>query len=132
MSEIEMQDVNQFESGFWSSRYYQSDVWNGSHQLMLTFDPKTQRVTGSGFNDVGTYTNDGIYSTKINRMGLTKTYKKGTGDPKQNLGHDITIQVAWNFTQNQFEGKWFVQTNKYTGENKFELKLQKGYMAIQT
>ena len=68
---------------------------------------------------------------KTNRIGLTKTYQRGTGDWQQNLGHNVTIQVAWNVTQHQFEGKWFVRTNKYVGEDKFELKLEKSDRAIQ-
>ncbi len=129
--EIETHDLNQFESGFWLSQYYQYDTWHGPHRLMLLFDPETWKVAGSGSDDVGAYTIDGIYSIKTNRMGLTKTYQKGTGDPQQNLGHNVTIQMAWNSTQHQFEGKWFVQTNKYNGEDKFELKLEKGHRAIQ-
>ncbi len=64
-------------------------------------------------------------------MGLTKTYQEGTGDLQQNLGHNVTTQMTWNSTQRHFEGKWFVQTNKYSGEDKFELKLEKSYRAIQ-
>jgi hypothetical protein len=130
-SEIETQDLNQFESGFWSSRYYQYDIWHGPHRLMLLFDPETWKVKGSGSDDVGSYTIDGFYSMKTNRMGLTKTYQRGTGDPQQNLGHNVTIQMTWNSTQHLFEGKWFVQTNKYSGENKFELKLEKSHKALQ-
>jgi hypothetical protein len=129
--EIETQDLNQFESGFWSSQYYQYDAWHGPYRLMLVFDPETWKVTGSGSDDVGAYTIDGIYSTKTNRIGLTKTYQEGTGDLQQNLGHNVTIQMTWNSTQCQFEGKWFVQTNKYSGEDKFELKLEKSHRAIQ-
>jgi hypothetical protein len=39
------------------------------------------------------------------------------------LGHTVTIQLYWNPDNNQFEGKWYVQTAKYRGEDKFELKL---------
>jgi hypothetical protein len=130
-NEIDQQDSNQFESGFWSSRYYQYSAWHGPHQFSLLFDPATWKVTGTGLDDVGAYAIEGMYSTKTNRMGLTKTYEKGTGDPTQNLGHNVTIQVAWNLSQRQFEGKWFVKTSKYSGEDKFELKLEKSYRAIE-
>ncbi len=130
-NEIDEQDFNQFQSGFWSSRYYQYDTWHGPYQFSLLFDPRTWKVTGNGLDDVGAYAIEGIYSTKTNRIGLTKTYQMGTGDPAQNLGHNVTIQVTWNLSQRQFEGKWFVQTSKYSGENKFELKLEKSYKALE-
>ena len=88
-------------------------------------------MTGNGLDDVGTYAIEGMYSTKTNWIGLTKTYEKGTGDPTQNLRHNVTIQVTWSLSQHQFEGKWFVQTSKYSGENRFELKLEKSYRAIE-
>jgi hypothetical protein len=81
------------------------------------------KVTGSGSDDVGTFTVDGTYSVQSRRMGLTKTYQAGTGNPLENLAHQVTIQLTWNAQNNQFEGKWYVQTHKYRGEDKFELKL---------
>ena len=128
---FETQDLNQFELGLWSSRYYQYDTRHVLHRFWLIFDPETWKVTGSGSDDVGTYTIDGIYSIKTYRIGLTKIYQKETGDPQQNLGHNVTIQLCWNSIRRQFEGKWFVQTNKYNDGNKFELKLEKSSKAIQ-
>ena len=58
------------------------------------------------------------------RIGLTKIYQKGTGNPAENLGHTVTIQFEWNFRKRRFEGKWYVKTNKYSGNNKFRLKFQ--------
>jgi hypothetical protein len=53
---------------------------------------------------------------------LTKNYQAGTGNRAENLGHHVTIQLIWNSDSHQFEGKWYVRTNKYHGEDKFELK----------
>ncbi|CAF4390988.1 unnamed protein product, partial [Rotaria sp. Silwood2] len=130
-NEISEQVFNQFKSGLWSSRYYQYNAWHGPHQLSLSFDPETSKVTGNGSDDVGNYNIEGIYSPTTHRMGLTKKYQYGTGDPSQNLGHYVTIQVTWNTRRRRFKGKWFVRTNKYTGENKFDLKLVKSYGAIE-
>jgi hypothetical protein len=80
------------------------------------------KVTGWGSDNIGTFSIDGTYSVKTNRIGLTKLYQSGTGNPSENLGHQVTIQVAWNEQNYQFEGKWYVQTSKYRGEDKFELK----------
>jgi hypothetical protein len=115
-------DVNAFQSGIWSSRYFQYNKWHGPYQFSLSFDPESMKVTGSGSDDVGTFIVNGTYSVKSRRMGLTKTYQAGTGNPSENLAHQVTIQLAWNAQNNEFEGKWYVQTSKYRGEDKFELK----------
>ena len=112
-----------FQSGMWISRYYQYKKWHGPHRLSLTFDPTEMKVNGTGRDDVGTFSITGIYSIKTQRLGLTKKYKLGTGSSTQNLGHNVTIQLYWNPSNKQFEGKWYVQTGKYHGENKFKLKL---------
>jgi len=115
-------DVNAFQSGIWSSRYFQYKRWHGPYQFSLSFDPQSMKVTGSGSDDVGTFIVDGTYSVQSRRMGLTKTYQAGTGNPSENLAHQVTIQLGWKAQNNQFEGKWYVQTSKYRGEDKFELK----------
>ncbi|CAF4225525.1 unnamed protein product, partial [Rotaria sordida] len=113
--------ISPFQSGIWSSRYFQYGRWHGPCQFSLSFDQQSMKVTGSGTDDVGTFTIDGIYSSKTHRIGLTKTYQRGTGNPSENLGHRVIIQLTWNAQNNQFEGKWYVQKNRYHGEAKFEL-----------
>ena len=121
--EQEKSYMNIFQSGYWKSQYFQYGKWHGSRRFSLSFkDGSHQTVTGSGTDDVGKFTIQGIYSTESGRLGLTKVYQKGTGNPSQNLGHQVTIQLTWNPTSKQFEGKWYVQTKMYHGENKFELK----------
>ncbi len=118
----ESHGVDIFRSGIWASQYHQYRAWHGPDQLSLSFDPQSMKVTGSGSDNIGTFTIDGVYSTTTHRMGLTKKYQSGTGNPSENLGHEVTIQLAWNEQNHQFEGKWFVQTTKYRGDGKFELK----------
>ncbi|CAF1173020.1 unnamed protein product, partial [Adineta steineri] len=130
-NEVQLQESNQFISGVWSCQYYQYNIWHGRYRFSLVFDSETQKVTGNGSDNVGVYTIEGIYSSRTNRMGLIKTYQKGTGNPIQNLGHDVTIQVVWNSNQRQFKGKWYVRTNKYSGQDKFKLKLKKSYKAME-
>lgn len=113
-----------FRSGIWSSRYHQYQRWHGPHKFSLSFDSQSMKVTGTGSDDVGTFTINGDYSTETRRIGLTKKYQAGTGNRSENLGHGVSIQLAWNTQNNQFEGKWYVQTSKYHGEDKFELKLE--------
>ncbi|CAF4769558.1 unnamed protein product, partial [Rotaria sp. Silwood2] len=82
------------------------------------------KVTGQGKDDVGDFTVDGIFSSDNLRLALTQSYVAGTGDPKENLGHTSIIQTTWNSKNNQFEGRWYVRTHKYSGDDRFELKLQ--------
>ncbi len=116
---------NHFETGVWSSRYFQYNKWHGPHKLSLSFDCVMSRVDGQGIDDIGAFTIDGTYCLETHQIALTKTYKQGTGNSMENFGHKVTIQLTWNLDHNQFEGKWFVQTSSYRGEDKFELKFEK-------
>lgn len=119
---LELESKLIFQSGTWISRYFQYGRWHGSQRLSLKFDAIQMKVSGAGSDDVGSYTITGLYSPSTQRLALTKKYTQGTGNPSENLGHSVTIQLYWNPKQNQFEGKWYVRTSKYGGENKFELK----------
>jgi len=116
-----------FPSGYWNSRYYQYNSWHGPHIFTLSFDPQTLKVTGSGADDVGKFTIDGSYSVNTGRCALTKSYQWATGNQWENLGQQVTIQLTWNVGQDKFVGKWYVRTNKFSGENEFELEFDKTY-----
>ena len=107
------------------SRYYQYNKWHQYYRINILFDHQTNKLEGNGSDHIGDYTLDGIYSTKTNRIGLTKTYVEGTGNFQENLGHTVTIQISWNSIQHQFEGKWFIQTNNCFNQDKFQLKIEK-------
>ncbi|CAF1106498.1 unnamed protein product [Adineta steineri] len=111
-----------FKSGHWKSQYFQYGKWHGPCRFSLTFDTNSMTVKGTGSDDIGKFTINGIYSHETSRLGLSKKYQLGTGNKTENLGHTVTIQLTWNETNNQFEGKWYVQTNKYHGNDKFQLK----------
>ncbi len=115
-------DTGPFQSGIWSSRYFQYGLWHDSHPFPLSFDSQSMKVTASGSDDVGVFTIDGTYSTETNRIDLTKTYLLGTGDSSKNSGHQVTIQLIWNTQNDQFEGKWSVQTSIFYDDAVFELR----------
>jgi hypothetical protein len=119
---VETEKKSIFQSGVWTSHYYQYGKWNGPCRQSLSFDAGEMKVKGTGSDNVGAFNIAGIYSTKTQRLGLTKTYKPRTGNLAENLGHTVMIQLYWNPSKTQFEGKWYVQTKKYCGEDKFELK----------
>jgi hypothetical protein len=118
----QLMNAKLFESGLWESHYHQYDKWNGPHQFQLSFDGLQSTVTGSGSDNIGTFSINGVYSVSTGRMGLTKIYQLGTGNPLENLGHSVTIQVEWNRYNNQFEGKWYVRTSKFAGSGEFKLQ----------
>jgi hypothetical protein len=64
------------------------------------------------------------YSTSDNHLNIFKQYERGTGDPHENLGHQVTIELKWNNYAQCFDGKWIVKTRTYSGTDKFELKLK--------
>ena len=116
-------DMTMFRSGSWYSRYLYYAKWHGPDHCSLSFDRQQSTVTGAGSDDLGAFTVTGIFSAQTGRMGLTKTYSPdtiayGLVQPK----HEITIQLIWHSHTRQFEGKWYVQTKKYRGENQFILK----------
>jgi len=80
------------------------------------------KVSGLGSDDVGVFKIDGTYSTKTNRIDLTKTYQLGTVNDSENLGHQVIIQLIWNKENHQFQGKSYVQTSIYHDDAEFELK----------
>ena len=119
---LDMKNKSLFQSGTWKSQYCQYGKWHGPHQLSLTFTTNNTQVKGTGCDDVGSFNISGTYSTKTQRLAFEKKYQAGTGNRAENLGHKVIIQLEWNSHTNQFEGKWYVRTAKYSGQDKFTLK----------
>jgi hypothetical protein len=130
--ETQVIDIKLFQSGLWESQYFQYDKWHGPHQVQLSFDADQSKLTGSGSDDIGMYSIDGFYSTQTRRMGLTKIYQYGTGNPLENLGHSVIIQLEWNRYTNQFEGKWYVRTAKVRGSGLFTLKSAQQHQSLSS
>jgi hypothetical protein len=118
-------NVHPFQSGIWSSVYFQYERWHGPYHFSLSFDSSLMKVIGSGSDDIGVFTIHGTYSTETNRIGLTKTYQLGTGNSLENLGHQVTIQLTWNRGNCQFEGIWHIETSRFCDNDRFELKFNK-------
>ncbi|CAF1350472.1 unnamed protein product [Adineta ricciae] len=115
-------DDTLFKSGIWSSRHIQDGLWYGFHRLTLTFDPQLCKVTGSGSDNNGVFLLDGVYSLATKRMGLVKTYQMELSKRSEDLKYQMLVQLVWNAKSSQFEGKWYIRTKSYSGENKFQLK----------
>lgn len=103
-------------------RYYQYNTWHEPFLVQLEY--ANGNIRGSGTDDVGAYDIIGNYSTTDTKMELTKQYKVGTGDPYENLGHKVKIDLKWNDSAQEFDGQWTVHTAKYHGQDKFALKLR--------
>ena len=116
-----------FKSGIFSSYYYQYGSDHGPFRMKLGFYPEGGYIVhGGGTDNIGTYVIIGVYSPRTLRMGLEKRYQIGTGDPKENLGHTVTIQVQWNHENQHFEGKYYLRTEKHRDENKFIIRREGG------
>ncbi|CAF3381535.1 unnamed protein product, partial [Rotaria sp. Silwood2] len=111
-----------FQSGSYDMRYYQYGKWHGPFLVQLEFI--NRNVQGSGNDDVGSFDVTGHYSRSDYHMNLTKQYKLGTGNPRENLGHQVKIDLKWNEHAKHFDGQWIVKTANYSGQDKFELKLR--------
>ena len=117
----EIDNINPFQSGIWSSRYLQDEQWHGPHEFLLTFDSKRKDVTGSGSDDIGSFIIDGYYNTKQRRQKLIKKYQADTDNPSKKNKRVVILTVQWNMHSRQFEGTYEALTKTYS-RNKFELK----------
>ena len=111
-----------FQSGKYNMRYHQYGRWHGPFIIQLEF--KNGNITGYGTDDVGSFTATGSYVENDPHLSLIKYYKHGTGDPQENLGHTVKIDLVWNDHERNFDGTWFVKTVKYTGKGRFQLQLK--------
>ncbi|CAF4102671.1 unnamed protein product, partial [Rotaria sp. Silwood1] len=103
-----VQDASQttkiFQTGPYNMRYYQYYKWHGPFLVQLEFNDGN--IRGKGDDDVGLFDVTGSYSTSDNHVIITKQYKRGTGDPHENLGHQVKIDLKWNDQTQQFDGQW--------------------------
>lgn len=130
-SRIKEEDLsNFFQSGRWASHYFQYEQWHGPHIFLLSFNDKDLTVTGSGKDNIGAFSIDGIYSHNTGRLGLTKQYRRGTGDPFENIGHTVIIQLEWNFERHQFDGKWYIDMKNYREQDNFQLEFDRSTTVI--
>jgi hypothetical protein len=83
--------------------YYQYSKWYGPHLVELVFENKC--VTGKGVDDVESFTVTGHYLEETAQVTLTKKYQRGTGDQRENFGHEVKIQLKWSDNQQRFSGK---------------------------
>ncbi len=112
-----------FIPGTFATYYYQYNKYHGPYDMRLGFYPQASYIVhGGGTDDIGTYVITGVYSPRTLRMGLDKRYQRGTGNLSENLGHTVTIQVEWNAENQQFEGKYYLQTSKHRDENTFIIR----------
>jgi hypothetical protein len=65
--------------------------------MPIIFSQVSDRVDISNMEDgVGVFAIEAMYSNETNRIGLPKIYQQGTGNPSENLGYRVTIQLTWN------------------------------------
>lgn len=109
-----------FQSGYWNTRYYRNNAWITHHGMNLVFDPQTSKVTGSGSDDQGAFTVEGVYSSATHRLGVTKTYSAGVTDTTPS---PQTIQLTWDSEQKKFVGKWHDTSSFFKKDGDFEMTI---------
>ncbi|CAF1631149.1 unnamed protein product [Adineta ricciae] len=122
-------NVNLFQSGVWSSQYYQSEHCHGPFQFPLIFYSSNKKIKGYGSDDIGTFNVNGIYSDNTNRIVLIKKYQTIQNNSQEISKYEVKAQLIWNNMTNQFEGTWNVKTAKYTDTGKFILQFLPGSFA---
>lgn len=114
-----------FISGTFASYYCHNNEYHGPFDMKLGFYPSARDVVhGRGKDDIGTYIITGIYSARTLRMSLKKHYQFGTENPNANLDQVEKIQVKWNHSNQQFEGKYYRRTELDHNENKFIIRYE--------
>eukprot|EP01084_Bolivina_argentea_P245265 410659_1 len=102
-----------FVDGQYNGFYTQYKQSHDIPSFTLRFDG--DNVSGFGSDEVGKYNITGHYNEQNNRMAITQSYIHGTGNPTENLGHNVSIRLQWNEAQQKFEGKWYCVTHLYKG-----------------
>ena len=94
--------------------YYEQ--YNETHDIpRFKMEFRNGHVFGDGYDEVGSYKIVGEYNENNNRMALTQSYIRGTGNPDQNSGHNVLIRLSWNVMTKRFEGKWYCKVDTYQG-----------------
>ena len=124
IKETEANETNLFPSGIWSGRYFQYDQWNGPSNFSLSFDSSSFTIDGRGSDDIGDFNLTGRYSTATKEIELLKKYQRNTGDESENFGHTVTIEVTWDGDKQLFLGQWYVDTDSYRDEDRYELQFR--------
>jgi hypothetical protein len=125
---------DQFPSGKWRGYYsqYRRDHSLWSFDMTFSLPPDTPPynryphigiIQGSGRDDVGKYDiKNGRFNCMNGRLAFTKKYIKGTGDPNENLGHEVLYQgTVQGHLAAGVRGQWLVATYKYRGEGNFHI-----------
>lgn len=76
-------------------------------------------VRGNGNDTIGKFTLTGLWAGS--RLALTKHYILGTGDPRENRGHQVHIRLEKIAGRNSMGGQYFVRTPQYSGDDDVEI-----------
>jgi len=96
-------------------------------------DEVSGTAAGHGFDDVGTFSLSGVF--KLAKLCLTKQYQLGTGNPRENSGHQVQLRLTccelhaalpqrslvlqqWGAPLGVvgFYGSWHIRTHRYNGD----------------
>merc|ERR1712238_131271 len=81
----------------------------------------TCSITGEGADTVGSYTMSG--HTCGDKVSITKQYVPNTGDPIENLGHQVHLRLRLRKDGSALIGKYYIKTHKWEGSGIYKIWL---------
>ena len=109
-----------FRPSKFSGFYFKDGVWHGSENFTLAFYPQAHNtVYGKGIDHLGAFVATGVYSPRTRRMAFDKQYQAGS----PHAGQTMTIQVAWQPSSQQFEGKYYMKVGKNHVEQSYRARI---------
>lgn len=118
--------AKQLPSGTWRGYYNQYGFTHAVCEFNLVINGDT--VRGSGVDDVGSYSIDGLYGEGTGRLAFQKRYVRGSKATngrvsRENLGHGVEYrgECAGPDLGQGVRGLWYVETAFYKGWGRFHI-----------
>lgn len=116
-----------FQAGTFSGYKSKDGIWHGTDQCILTLNPQANHTLyGKGTDDQGTFAVTGVFSPRTLRMAFDKQYQTMFRD-SISQPHPVetksTVQVQWNPSKLNFEGKYYFKTGQRSDEGKYVIHI---------
>jgi hypothetical protein len=112
-----------FQPSSFAGFFFKDGAWHGTNNWTLSFYPQADHtVYGKGRDNLDIFVATGVYSPRTLRIAFNKRYQSGLGNPRQNSGQTMTIQVARNTNTQRFEGKYYLKVGRHREEQRYMIQ----------